>query len=101
MMPINEWWIVAGFAVVTLVVIVLARLAATPAPAILYGNGIDDDAPGLRAWQRGQPVRWAGGAPVENTLRGCTFRALSDWSVPDAEKPRRVTMVDCSVVEDY
>jgi len=100
--PINEWWIVGGFAALTVLVVIAARLfAASPEPAILYGNGLRDDAPGLRAWQRGESVQWVGGAPVERQLHGCTFLVLSDWSVPDAEIDHPRTMVNCEFIVKY
>lgn len=96
--PINEWWIVGAFALVTIVVATLAYLLRQDGapPAILHGNGRHDDAPGLRAWLRGEPVRWAGGAPVERRLHGCIFRVDSGWMVDEIDSPR--SLVDCTFV---
>lgn len=99
--PINEWWIVAAFAVVTVVVATLAYLLRQQgeAPAILHGNGLVDDAPGLRAWLKGEPVCWAGGAPVECRLEGCIFRVESDWMIDPSEIDSPRHLVNCSIVD--
>ena len=95
--PLNEWWIVGAFALVTLIIATLAYLLRQgEAPAVLHGNGEHDDAPGLRAWLRGDPVRWAGGAPVERRLHGCIFRVDSGWMVADVDSPR--WLLDCTFV---
>ena len=100
MSPINEWWIVGAFALVTLIIATLAYLLSQgEAPAILHGNGEHDDAPGLRAWLKGEPVRWAGGAPVERRLEGCIFRVESDWMIDPSEIDSPRHLVNCSIVD--
>ena len=105
---INEWWMIGALAGITLALILytqgqiwwsgLRAIAKdlSASPAVLHGNGRHDDAPGLRAWLRGEPVRWAGGAPVERRLHGCIFRVDSDWLVADVDSPR--WLLDCTFV---
>lgn len=96
---INEWWIVAGFACVTLIITLAAYLVnRSAAPAVLRGNGTGDDAPGLQAWLRGKPVSWAGGAPVDRTLDSRTFRVEGDWLVDATEIDSPRTLVNCTFV---
>lgn len=94
---IDEWWIVGGFATITLIVVALNyALRHSEAPVILHGNGKHDDAPGLRAWLRGDRVQWASGSPVERRLYDCIFRVDSAWMVDDIDSPR--SLVDCMFV---